>query len=210
MHRLAHFFGRRGGVLFLFGLAWLILGLNIIVNPSQRFSQDISPPEGGFLDTLDSPLFGFIWIIGGAVAIGNSLIRRRIGNEDAIGYVSLTLPAFVWLSFYSMSYITWVLSGGDIGRSTAAAGVPIYAIIATVLLMIAGWRDPSDTRVVSSKELALLDQFDETHDENKARGASAREASEVWIQEARRLSEESILRSAEENDRRLKTERDNL
>lgn len=205
--KLARFFGRRGGILFLFGLAWTVLGLGFILINTNRFSNPTDPPVGSVLVALDDELVGLLWLVGGLIALVNSLVRRRFGNEDAIGYAALTVPAMAWMSFYTLSYTSYLVSDGEYGRQGALIAIPVYAIISTVLVMISGWPDPSDVHPqASSAELALLDQFDESHDANAARGQAAREAHELWVQEGRRISEAAIQRSARENDRRLSSE----
>lgn len=204
LHALANRFGRRGGILALFGITWALIGLGfVMIDREPRFSR---PGPGGPLEFMDTIWPGWFWIICGAVALLNGLLRRRLDNEDGVGYAALTMPPILWTIAYALSYGYWLFTDGAFGREGSVIGLFVFLIMAAVLTIISGWPDQTDVKSVSSRELALLDRLDETHIENRERGHRAREASEEWIRDARVQSEINIRRSAEANDHRLDEE----
>lgn len=220
MRRLAHYFGRRGGVLILFGTVWLAVGTSFALVPAtNRFS---ATGDSGPLTFADSrPWPGIFWLACGIIALVNGLIRRKVSNEDAIGFTALGLPAVVWTVLYGWSTIAWLVwriahdPPPPYGRPQAFLGMVLFAVLAAAVTVISGWKDDLDlptsalgtpTPSVVSEELALLDRLVETKQENTDRGTAAREASEEWIWHARIESERHIAESATENDRLIALE----
>lgn len=199
-HRLTCFFGRRGGVLALFGLTWIILGFGFATTSESRFSRAES---GGLLDFIDStPWPGIFWMICGAVAFGNGLLRRKLHNEDAIGYAVLIMPPLLWSIAYVWSFTAWAFTslnqfGMPYGRRESFIGALVFLIIVLIIRIVANWRDDYDEyrirgEFAEKSEILPLNKTLETREENATRGNVVREETE------RRIAE-----SAAENDRLL-------
>jgi signal transduction histidine kinase len=207
LHRLALHQGRRGGILTLFGIAWIFCGLGFTLIPSERFSR---PGPRGIIEFLDTPWPGLFWILCGLVALGNGLLRRRVRNEDAIGYAALIMPPGLWVLAYTASFTLWAFTRNNVevyGRFTAILGALIFTVIVVILRIVANWPDDMDLTpvppVTGSSELALLDRMVETREENTARGHRARADGEAWVTHSRLETEERIAESAAENDRMI-------
>ena len=214
MRRLGRYFGRRGGFLVLFGLAWTLCGVSFALVPVERFSAVNHAGPLVFMDSRPWP--GLLWIVCGLIALVNGLARRRINNEDAFGYAALVVPTVLWTLCYAWSFGSWVLwkafdgTPPPFGRPTGGLGAVIYAALAVSVLTVANWKDdldlPHPVEALGSDEMALLDRLVETVPENTARGARARAASEEWIGHARYESEKRIQESAAENNRLIQVE----
>lgn len=206
--RVGLYFGRRGSILFLFGISYVTIGIGFATIRADRFSQ---PGPGGPLEFMDTtPWPGLFWVLCGGVAVVNGAIRRRIRNEDAPGYAALVMPPMLWTVAYLWSSTVWAYSRlahwpDQYGRQTGFIGAGAFGMIALVLVIIAHWHDDLDEteKRPGSTELALLDAMVETHEQNAARGDRAREASEGWIARSRMETERHIQASGEENDRMI-------
>jgi hypothetical protein len=210
LRRIARHQGRRGGILTLFGIIWIFVGGNIALIPSERFASSSSH---GVLDFLNIPWPGVFWIVCGLVALGNGLLRRRMRNEDAIGYAALIMPPSLWVGAFFLSFTLWLITRNHpepYGQSSALLGALVYLVIVAILRIVANWPDDMDLPdahlvAIGSDELALLDRKIETKPENDARGQRAREDSESWIRQARVETEKHIAASAAENDRMIQS-----
>jgi hypothetical protein len=128
-------FGRRGVFLIMFGLIYLCFGGISFVIDSPRF-DDI--PLIGHI--LDSPWWGVMWLVGGGVAVGVGIARSR-GVHDGPGFTALLVPPVVWSAFYALSTITFIASGGVLGRILSLPSLLVWSVVWTVVLLIAGWPD---------------------------------------------------------------------
>jgi hypothetical protein len=211
--RIAQHQGRRGGILTLFGVIWIFCGVTFALTPSERF---VRAGSRGVLDFLDIPWPGVFWIACGLVAFGNGVLRRRVRNDDAIGYAALIMPPALWVGAYAVSFILWLCTRGTgavYGQSTAIVGVLIFLVLVVIIRIVANWPDDMDVPFtpkppLGSLELALLDRKVETQAENDARGQRARRDSEDWIATARVKTEVHIAESAAENDRMIQSAED--
>jgi hypothetical protein len=142
-------FGRRTLVLLHCGTVWLLLGWAIYAVPVDRFSN---PGPGGALDALDDPRWGFMWIVGGILAILNAPLRRRWHGRDVPGFLGLTTPPVVWLIGYIWSAITYVVTHGEYGNSRAGLGLVTWYLVSVFVLIVAGWPDPDDPAIYGDTE----------------------------------------------------------
>ena len=115
--------GARGVLLVLMGTPWVLIGTGFLIVQMERFSR---PGPGGPLQFMDDgPWGGLMWILGGAIAIGSALIRKRT-HEDGFGFIGLTIPAFIWGACYFWSFIANVASEGELGRPNTWIAGTIY------------------------------------------------------------------------------------
>lgn len=134
-------YGRRGVFLLMFGMIYLVVGMNILLIPAPRFAAVAAVGA-----VLDSPLWGVMWVSGGALAVGFALARpRRV--HDEIGFIGLLVPAFAWTIFHTVSLLSWAFTGGEHGSPRSLSGVAAWSFVWTVVLLISGWPDsePVDT-----------------------------------------------------------------
>lgn len=139
--------GRRGIVLLLIGISWVVTGTGIAVVPADRFTPP-GPPEGPLQFMDGRPWTGLVWIVCGVVAIGAALVRRRIAGEDAYGFAALAVSAAMFCIAYLWSfglYLYEAFGGGPPhGRATAIVGAVVYASAIVFILITAAWPDPID------------------------------------------------------------------
>ncbi len=135
-------FGRRGILLILLGSMWALIGYGFAADGFQRrFS---SPAGGGPLEFLDTPPWpGFMWILGGVVALVSGL-TRGVSAKDSYGFVGLTLPPFAWAGAYFWSWTTNMIFGPTIGQSDSWIGAVVFLAVVTMVLFLARWPDPDD------------------------------------------------------------------
>lgn len=149
--RAVRWAGRRGLILILCGVAWMVIGTMFTLDNIERFSR---PGPGGPLQFLDSdPWPGLVWVICGSVAGAVGTIRRRFGGEDAFGFAALVAPCVLWFMGYLWSYILFLYTTTKsdspeevIGRAQAGPSAIVYLIILAFLFVIARWPDPIDAR----------------------------------------------------------------
>lgn len=128
-------FGRRGVFLMMFGFVYLLIGVTSLALPAQRFA---SIPVIGPI--LDHQLWGLMWVVGGLVAVANGALRFR-ARADAAGFVALLIPPGVWSIFYATSVVTYVATGGQVGRIESIPGAAVWALVWLVVTLISGWPD---------------------------------------------------------------------
>lgn len=137
--------GRRGLILTLTGLIWVLYGIEYL----QFFVRRFSPNQSGgfaFFAIIDSPYLGWVWIICGAVAMVIGVARNRIQRipHDSVGFNAILLPAVCWAIFYFWSWVIWIFTGGDFGIANSSVGFLVWSLVTIFILIIAGWPDPSD------------------------------------------------------------------
>lgn len=130
-------YGRRGVFLLMFGLIYLLVGVNVLIVDAPRFaSVAVLGP------LLDSQLWGLMWIVGGGLAVGYGVARSR-QVHDGVGFGGLLVPATVWTIFYVVSFASWVGTGGEHGSPRSLSGIAAWSFVWTVVLLISGWPDPA-------------------------------------------------------------------
>lgn len=133
--------GRRGIFLVMFGLIDVIVGVSVFGLKLRRFS-DVSPDIGPI---LDSPGWGLMWVGAGLVAVGVGVHRaRRPGDE--VGFGALLVPPAVWTIFYTLSLVSYLLTGGEFGRIAAVSGIAAWSFVWSVIMLIAGWPEADQRR----------------------------------------------------------------
>lgn len=129
---LAAKLGRRGGVLFVLGLVFLIIGLKSILAPAED--------DGRFIlyTFLPVPIRGALWIIPATLAIFSSF--RRGSGRDGLGFMALVIPATVVAFSYVWSFVGYLFGATDwpLGWSSAAIWISILLLV----LLVSGWREP--------------------------------------------------------------------
>lgn len=137
--------GRRGLLLMLGGLAWTLVGISLSTQHVERFSAPGYQPDSA-LQWFDLPWVGWVWIGAGIVALITGLLRDRtvVSRHDAIGFNAWLTPPLVWFALNVWSGGTYLVTGGLDGNVTSAVGVVTWALISLVIVVVAGWPDPTD------------------------------------------------------------------
>lgn len=129
-HALTDSIGRRGAVLALFGVVWVLFGYSLITVPPQQVLN---------AQLLDVPLrdWAFLWLACGVVAI---LFAPTKQGRDGFGYAAIVLPTWVWTLGY---LVMWIGHNGFDPR--AWVSVFVWGAVSLVTLVCAGW--PEVTQV---------------------------------------------------------------
>ena len=141
-------FGERGVVLGLFAIPFVIIGISILIDPIERFSR---PGPGGPIEFMDSPTWGWLWIAVGIasliIMIFKPLVKVRQFRLDEIGYGLLVVPLSLWAASYLISFLSFALFDGDLGRDRAYLGLVVYGNFLILILYLA--RNLRNTEEVS-------------------------------------------------------------
>jgi hypothetical protein len=145
---LALRFGRRGVILQIIGIIWIVLGQGLLADPPppERFSKPGPSP----LDWMDSHLWGWPWIICGIIALGVGLGRRA--TPDSIGFGAAMLPVAPWTVFFWYSWLVYEATNGQFGEPNNWRGGVTYLLIIVFVRTCAGWDDPTDPYPRKGKE----------------------------------------------------------
>lgn len=139
--RIAHYVGRHGLILILFGLIWIVFGLTIIFIPPAmpRFTAAVVPTSFG--QVVERPGTGWLWIASGLVS-WCSAIFRRYHQPDVVGFNALLLAPLMWVLFYAWSFIAAIVSHGIYGLYRSVVGGIVWSIVLIAITVVAGWPDP--------------------------------------------------------------------
>ncbi len=123
--------GKRGEVLLLLGIAWILIGIGAAIVPP--------PAEDLLFLHIPVPIRAALWCGTGLVAIGYAWMPRV--RSDGWGFVALYLmPAVRAVSYF----IAWVDFTAD-GRSGYRYGwlsALFYTVFIGIVVVCAGWREP--------------------------------------------------------------------
>lgn len=147
--KLVRRLGRRGMLLLLFGLSWVLVGITGILFPQDRFSSPGIGPDM-VLQLLDGPEMNLLWIIAGgiAAAVGALHDRRIINKHEALGWNAILTMPLVWMVCFIWSFSAWIWTDGESGRANGLYGSIVWAIISLAIMIIAGW--PEEKSEVTS------------------------------------------------------------
>lgn len=138
--KLVRRLGRRGTLLILLGMAWLLIGVTGIVLPQDRFSSPGIGPDI-FLQIIDGPEVNLGWIIAGGMAftVGCLHDRRLFNRHEAFGWNAILTMPLVWMSFFIWSFTVWVLSDGEGGRPNGLYAAIVWSVVSAIIMIMAGW-----------------------------------------------------------------------
>lgn len=137
--------GRRGLILVLTGLIWILYGIDFFSHYNHRFSMNDVDPLSVYR-IVDNPLTGLLWILCGAIAMTVGILRNKVNliPHDSLGFNAILFPAILWAFLYFWSWIYFLVSGGAYGSPTATVGFLVWTLVTVFVLIIAGWPDPTD------------------------------------------------------------------
>lgn len=140
MNHLKRGIGRRGLLLILAGTAWSLIGVQIVQEQRERFSNGLDSALLIF-NIMDSPLWGWLWVACGtaAVVVGCCRNCKPFCGRDELGFNLIVTPVIIWTLFFGASYITNVFSNGEYGQGDASYGVVVWGLISAFIVTLAGW-----------------------------------------------------------------------
>ena len=128
--RLRERVGRRGLVLLLFGLAWLMQGA------AHFLLGEMGTGEGFWHERLPVNVQGALWAVTGLTSIVCALMHRV--RADTFGFLAVTaMPMFQGIS-YLVGAVTFALLGDPLWI-LGALGFSIWGVIALALGVVASW-----------------------------------------------------------------------
>lgn len=128
--------GRRGLVLALFGLAWVIQGLAVLL-----LGGDAAAGTYPFLHaSLSQPVLATTWIAPGLASVALSFRKRPPGRlDDTPGFLAVSaMPMFLATS-YGIGALTALFSGSYDTTLLGVLGFSIWGVITAALALIASW-----------------------------------------------------------------------
>lgn len=161
-HRLRHRLGRRGLMLTLMGLTYVLIGIGVLIRP------DISTVDDAYELLIPKLIRGIAWLVTGflaAVFAWRKMPPSRPAGElrwldgDRIGWMALYVMPFIRITSYGGSWICWVaseissrfsLDGGEwLSGGTATAWYPaiLHAPLILIVLICSGWRENATTEM---------------------------------------------------------------
>lgn len=130
-------FGYRGRALSLVGIVWILIGVATYADP------DRDPAQILLVEYLPLWLRIVLWVGAGVVALVTSWWPP---GADRFGFMALIAPAMIRAGSYGWSWLTYWLTGGELGDKQAwIDGLAWFAIVAFVLLL-AAWPEPGETK----------------------------------------------------------------
>lgn len=139
--------GRRGLVLIFSGLAWIMIGLEIVRHPDvPRFANPRGPVTSQIvLHILDSSGIGYLWAACGIGALLVGLLHHKnaLRQHDSVGFNLILLPPLTWMLGFIYSFGSAVVTGGTLGRYESLYAAIVWLIISLFIIVIAGWPEAS-------------------------------------------------------------------
>lgn len=135
--------GRRGVILMILGLVWVLTGVGIVANPVVREAGVFIPHENLLPDMFRAAAWG----LSGLVAVWAALRRRC---DDTPGYIAIMVMPLERTFSYLVAYLIYVISGWlephvdsitqtGYERGWIAAGT--WFAVVTLVHIVAGWRE---------------------------------------------------------------------
>lgn len=126
--------GRRGGVLLILGVIWMVIGISAVIDPYVGIGGG-DPQQGLFHEALPVWLRATLWIGTGLLAV--SFAWRTAGRRDDWGYMALILMPIVRTASYGWAWLVH-LTGGH-GDPSGWLGAIVWATFAILVYTISGW-----------------------------------------------------------------------
>jgi hypothetical protein len=130
--RVSHslFGGRRGAVLMLLGVLFVLIGLQLIIQP---LNPTVSKQLKYAFTLAPANFWGSVFILAGGI----SILSGKWKVFHAYGYGSLTLVSSGWAFFYFLSFAS--------GTNGASRQFVTWLAISILVLIISGWPESPPT-----------------------------------------------------------------
>lgn len=133
---LIHEIGRRGMVLAIIGLIWLLYGLGMILGDPVT----VSGGGGVWHLGIDPDVRGTVWSLTGFLAIYTAASQPR---SDTPGFLALTVCPMVYAFSYLTAWIVWALPLPSPGYAPGLISALSWASVITLVAVCASWPEPS-------------------------------------------------------------------
>jgi len=133
--RLRERVGRRGLVLLLFGITWVVQGVSYFTLTDLFAGQ----PKLFPIDHLPLSVQGWLWIVSGVTSTFAALRPRR--ENDTPGFIAVSSMPLILCASYLIGAITYVLAGSRVWV-LGALGFLAWAPIVLALAVVASWYEP--------------------------------------------------------------------
>lgn len=123
--------GKRGGILLISGLHYILIGLTNILTSESR-SLDLAfqwlPAH------LNANELGWLWIVSGVLQVAASLFPRKCQACESAGFVSAIVTASLWSLIFLISTV--------FGNPYGARGGVAYGLVAVLMYYVTSWPNP--------------------------------------------------------------------
>lgn len=137
--RLRDRVGRRGLVLLLFGISWVVQGAAFFLLADLFAGQ----PELFLIDKLPLPVQGGLWIACGVLSISAALRPRR--EDDTFGFNAVSLMPMALAASYLIGTVDYARKDDQLLATLGALGFLAWGPITLALTIVAGWYEPPIT-----------------------------------------------------------------
>lgn len=127
--------GKRGGLLFLIGLWYLVVGAGNIWTPTSR-STDLAfawLSHGVPYLSLTANTLGWTWVAAGVVCLWASWSHSDRGQ--GFGFAAAATAPALWGLIFAGSYA--------FGNPHGFRAAPVYLFISMIMLYVSSWADPA-------------------------------------------------------------------
>ncbi len=126
--------GRRGAVLALLGVIYLLVGVAHLTTPASDYQQNVLRV---LVNVAPLSVWGVAWVTLGLMAVVAAFLRQRHPRLDTLGYTSLAGLATLWAAGYGATAIAF-------GVSRSLLGLAVWGALAGTLFIIAGWPETAE------------------------------------------------------------------
>lgn len=123
--------GRRGTVLTLLGIVWVLQGTTVLLAPSS--------PTYYLLANFEV-IRALGWMVTGVIAVAYA---ARPQGDDAPGFLALYIMAAYRVAAYAVGFVAWLIPGGLDGNPRGVVGIFSWLVILLAIVIIAGWHEPT-------------------------------------------------------------------
>lgn len=129
--------GRRGIVLGLFGAAWVLQGLAVLLLGWHGGTHHM------IHEAIPQAVYAACWIVPGLIGMG-AAVRRRRRYDDTVGFIAVTIMPLFLTTSYGVGAVTTFLNP-HVPNKIALLGLlgfSTWGVVAAALALIASWPEP--------------------------------------------------------------------
>lgn len=137
--------GKRGEVLLLLGVAWILIGIGALIIP---------PLPGDLLFLrIPMPVRAALWWGTGLLALVYAWMPRN--RDDSLGFLALYVMPLERAVSYLIAWIDFTIDGVG-GYRYGWLSALFYAVFIGVVMVCAGWREPPPLLTFEAPEVKAL------------------------------------------------------
>lgn len=130
--------GRRGAVLLILGLLWILQGIGVYLAPyNANVGSELLVHE-----QLPVWLRVSVWCGTGVVAVAYALRRAC---ADTPGFLALVFMPVERAASYGWGFLMYLVPGVPDGYPRGLVSATVWAGVAALVIIVAGWREPTPT-----------------------------------------------------------------